>query len=559
MTQHTDNPLPDIGEFIELLRNRNIRISKKLGMCKRMREQGSFSTGAVDRILFLELARCLEQIGSLEGAVEELGSHCKGLKVIVDKLSEPPWRPAIFMGKLETERGLLARVFNGGGERLVPIAESLNDTVLKSGDRVLLASEMNRVVALAPGNAMRTGESATVKRCLPDQRLVIDDHGTDYVIERGDDLCNITINRSDQVRWDRHALLGLEKLEPESSPGQLLVAVGEDTGTTALGGYDELQDTAIRLFVMGYVSPALASDYGIDQRNNTLLLHGPQGCGKTRLARRIASEISNARGVECRLSVVAGSQLFSPWVGQTEANIRREFKQLSDYPGPALLFLDEIDSIGVTRGTDNANSHADRFLGTLLAEMQGANGKPDLAVIATTNRADVLDAALRDRFGAEIYVPRPNREAAGKIFDVHLPTDLRYQPNGSTANVTRAELIATAVSMMYDPNNDNEVARLQFRDGTKRVVSARELLSGRLIEQCCISTREAAFYRHADNGEAGICLDDMQTAITALIDRLGQTLTRRNAHNYLHDLPQDLDVVSVEPIRHQVYSHRFLQ
>jgi hypothetical protein len=100
---------------------------------------------------------------------------------------------------------------------------------------------------------------------------------------------------------------------------------------------------------------------------------------------------------------------------------------------------------------------------------------------------------------------------------------------------------------------------VQFRDGTQREVVARELVSGRLIEQTCKAARTAAFERACRGGEAGLQVEDMEVASAEAIARLRGTLSRRNVASYLADLPEDNDVVAVRASRAGIDSARYLR
>ena len=103
-----------------------------------------------------------------------------------------------------------------------------------------------------------------------------------------------------------------------------------------------------------------------------------------------------------------------------------------------------------------------------------------------------------------------------------------------------------------------EGAMILARVGSE-VILASELVSGRLIEQICLAVREAAFERHCRGGQAGVCIEDMRDAAEQAIDRLRRTLTVQNAKSYLSDLPQDVDVVSVETLRPRIRTSRYAQ
>ena len=149
--------------------------------------------------------------------------------------------------------------------------------------------------------------------------------------------------------------------------------------------------------------------------------------------------------------------------------------------------------------------------------------------------------------------------AARQIFSIHMPEDVPYRPNSSEAPATRQSLIDAGVSRLYEPNTDNMIASLQFRDGKRREVAARELVSGRLIEQICAAARAAAFERQCRGGESGVSAEDMRQAVAEAIGRLRKTLTTRNVQSFITDLPQDLDVVSVESVEPRVETARYVR
>jgi SpoVK/Ycf46/Vps4 family AAA+-type ATPase len=227
--------------------------------------------------------------------------------------------------------------------------------------------------------------------------------------------------------------------------------------------------------------------------------------------------------------------------------------------GYAVLFMDEIESIGRIRG-GAVSQHSDKFLAALLAELDGFSDRRNVAIICATNRKDLLDSALYERLSdLEINVGRPNMKSASAIFGIHLPACIPFHPNGELAKSTREELIEHAVSRFYSPNAGNELCTLRFRDGKQRTIVARELASGRIFESVCRAARRTAFLREVRGGDAGVKLTDMQEAVSQTLERMRSTLTIRNAQAYLHDLPQDVDIVSVEPIIQKVRQpHKYL-
>ncbi len=497
----------------------------------------------------------LERISAFDRARQELETIHSELQEQLQHLLSPPFFPSRYMGTVATSRGAYANILHAGARRLVAFGDGLTADDLAVGDEVYLCREQNVVIEKAQTSTPQTGETSSMVRQVDNGRIVVAERDTEVVLSVGNELDVEELRPGDLVLWDRTANVALGRLEPGSQLGF------EDIDATPrrqLGGLDQLRDDVISRFVFTISDPDLARNYGVlNEGAQRLLLQGPPGTGKTTLMRIVASKIAQETNRNCRVVSISGAELYSSYVGETERNIRRCFAILNDYDGPGIVFFDEIDAIGRARG-HASGYHDDRFLGTLLAEMEGMR-RSDVAVIAATNRADALDPALRGRFSWELEIPRPNMAAARQIFAVHLSNDIPYRPNGAKAPDTRHVLIDAGVAGLYDPNSDNMIASLQFRDGKRRDVAARDLVSGRLIEQICVAARSKAFGRHCRGGKSGVSISDMQAAVADAIDRLRNTLSRQNVGCYLHDLPQDMDVVTLDPYQPRIDSQKYVR
>jgi len=145
-----------------------------------------------------------------------------------------------------------------------------------------------------------------------------------------------------------------------------------------------------------------------------ILLYGPPGVGKTLLAKAAATE-SGANFI-----AVNGPEILSKWVGESERAIREIFRR-ARMVAPAIIFLDEIDSIAPARGSRVDSGVTDRIVNQLLTEMDGIKPLRSVVVIAATNRPDLLDPALLrpGRFDRIIKVPPPDRKARLEILKIH--------------------------------------------------------------------------------------------------------------------------------------------
>jgi transitional endoplasmic reticulum ATPase len=146
-----------------------------------------------------------------------------------------------------------------------------------------------------------------------------------------------------------------------------------------------------------------------------ILLYGPPGCGKTLLAKAVASES------ESNFITIKGPEVFSKWVGESERAVREVFRK-ARMASPAIIFFDEFDALVPRRGMGYADQGvSERVISQLLTEMDGIIGLENIVVIGATNRPDILDpAVLRPgRFDKLIYVPSPDEKARLEIFRVY--------------------------------------------------------------------------------------------------------------------------------------------
>lgn len=147
-----------------------------------------------------------------------------------------------------------------------------------------------------------------------------------------------------------------------------------------------------------------------------ILLAGPPGCGKTLLARAVATES------EINFISVKGPELLSKYVGESEQRLRDVFRKARE-AAPCLIFFDEIDAVAPTRTSGRAgDSVASRVLAQLLTEMDGVEALDGVVVLGATNRMDVLDPALLrpGRFDEIVRVDKPGSESRKAIFGIHL-------------------------------------------------------------------------------------------------------------------------------------------
>ncbi len=145
-----------------------------------------------------------------------------------------------------------------------------------------------------------------------------------------------------------------------------------------------------------------------------ILLYGPAGTGKTLLVKAVASEIN------ATFFNVSAGNLVSKWLGESERLVMHLFRMAREHQ-PAVIFIDELDSIGVSRSGNDVGGER-RLKTQLLTEIQGLNTSPDdrVTLIAATNLPWEIDFALLSRFERKIYVPLPDAHSRIEIFKIHM-------------------------------------------------------------------------------------------------------------------------------------------
>ena len=181
-----------------------------------------------------------------------------------------------------------------------------------------------------------------------------------------------------------------------------------------VGGLEDVKQELKEAVEWPLKHPETFQRLGIRPPKGTLL-YGIPGTGKTLLAKAVASES------EANFISVKGPELLSKWVGESERGVREVFRKAKQ-ASPTVIFFDEIDAIASARsGNDTDSGVTKRVVNQLLTEMDGLEELEDVAIIAATNRPDILDAGLMrpGRFDRHIEVKEPDEEARISIFKVH--------------------------------------------------------------------------------------------------------------------------------------------
>jgi cell division protease FtsH len=216
-----------------------------------------------------------------------------------------------------------------------------------------------------------------------------------------------------------------------------------------------------------------------------VLLTGPPGTGKTMLARALAGEA----GVH--FFAASASEFVEKYVGVGASRVRELFKRATA-SAPSVIFLDELDAIGVSRGNMDGNGERDLTLNELLVRMDGFSGSDHVVVVAATNRPEILDPALLrpGRFSRQITVGLPSAEGRRAILGVHsgskplapeVDLDTVAATTGGFSGAQLAELLNEAAILAARDDRESIEAD-DIREGLRRVVAGPKRKSAPIAE-----------------------------------------------------------------------------
>jgi len=274
------------------------------------------------------------------------------------------------------------------------------------------------------------------------------------------------------------------------NPGSQMLNIGENTATLFedsdrdtvtfddVAGLEEAKEEVMEV-VEFLKTPEKFTRLG-GQLPKGVLLVGPPGTGKTLMAKAVAGEA----GVP--FFSISGSDFVEMFVGVGASRVRDLFETAKE-KAPCIIFIDEMDAIGRSRGRSNmvgGNDERENTLNQLLAEMDGFDANEGVIIMAATNRPDVLDSALLrpGRFDRQILIDKPDRNAREKIFRVHV-RNLLLDDNveleilaGQTPGFAGAEIanVCNEAALLAARKDKDVIEMADFEQAIDRVIAGLE-------------------------------------------------------------------------------------
>jgi len=342
------------------------------------------------------------------------------------------------------------------------------------------------------------------------------------------------------------AILWLFILRRMGGPGQQVLNIGKNKATLFdqtegapitfedVAGLDEAKEE-VEEVVQFLKNPKRFTKLGGKLPKGVLLV-GPPGTGKTLLAKAVAGEA----GVP--FFSLSGSDFVEMFVGVGAARVRDLFKQAKE-KAPCIIFIDEIDAVGRSRGRGGimgGNDERENTLNQLLVEMDGFNTDKGVILMAATNRPDILDSALLrpGRFDRQVLIDRPDRRERAAIFKVHtehltLSPDLDLELlAGQTPGFAGAEIanVCNEAALLAARDGKDSIEMIDFERAIDRVIGGLEK-KNKLISP---DEKKIVAYHEAGHAVAGWFREYTDPVVKVSIVPRGMA-----ALGYAQSLPQE--------------------
>lgn len=453
MSDPHEEQLQDLKREVTSLKGKNKRLSAALGAAR-------------------------EQVVAIHQQITDLAKPPATVAVIAENPQSP--------GKV--------RLFLNGKPMVLRVHPDIKPEHLQVGIEVLVNEEMvvSKILSYP-----RTGTLVQVGEVMPHGRALVRLSNTDSeIVSLAAPLVG-KIEVGDSLLLEGRSGIAVQKVQ-RAEVEQLLAPQVPNVSYKQIGGLKKQIETIRDAVELPFIHPELYRRYGLSAPKG-ILLYGPPGCGKTLIAKAVATSLgANAHGKSSYFLSIKGPELLSKFVGETERQIRAIFsraRQLASSEHPVVVFFDEMEALFRTRGSGISSDVETMIVPQLLSEIDGVETLSNVIVIGASNREDMIDpAVLRPgRLDVRVRIERPNLEEAGQVFDIHLGQNVPVEAEaGTSPRQGREKLREKLVALLAEESTRTQVYEVVYENGQHEIIYAHALLSGAMIASIVERAKKAA-------------------------------------------------------------------